>query len=573
MLTTLQINNFALIDSLEIEFTKGLNIITGETGAGKSIIVDALMVLLGERASPDLIREGENKAVIEGLFLLQKGHPVLDIIKENDIDSDKNELLLRRELLSKGTSRCFINDTPVQVNLLKKIGDNLVDFHGQHDHQLLLNKDVHIGILDIFADTKLLKKKYSIIYHELKDLINQYTILTDRENSSKTKEESLKFELKEITKVNPVADEDDLLEKELKIKENSELLYSQTSELLNILQNEESSVQKGIIQSIKILDNLKQIEPEFDIFYNECKTINVTLNEIIKFTSDYNSNIDFNSERLEEIRERLQALKGLKKRYGSIASALDRLEKLDKELLLIENLDVEIERIKNNIKNKKIELGSIALELSNKRHSGAKIFENKIVNTLKSLGVESAIFRVLINKEEIESGNSTLNKISVLINGKEYPAFFDGVDIIEFYISTNKGEIPKPLIQVASGGEISRIMLSIKSIVANSGELPILVFDEIDIGISGKIARKVGLTMKNLGLAHQIIAITHLPQIAALADRNISVKKIVKKDRTIVTALVLDMKDKVEEIAKLLSGEKITEISLKSAKELMNLEN
>src|SRR3989339_751270 len=455
MLKSLLIKNFALIDSLEIEFSRGLNIITGETGAGKSVIVEALLMALGERASADLIREGEKKAVIEGVFNLPNKSSINILLEENQIDLN-DELLIRRELSDKGNSRCFINDSPVNLALLKKIGDMLVDFHGQHDHQLLLNRETHIILLDLVADIENIKDEYLILFNSLNENIHHLRELRKNESLLKTKEESLRFELNEIEKINPKPDEENLLEQELN---------------------------------------------------------------------------------------------------------------------LIINFDDEINELEKVIINLKKQAGEKASKLSEMRKNTSLKLDKSVVQTLKTVGIENSVFRTVISNTELENDSSTSlreTEVSVITNGKAYIAKPDGIDDVEFFISTNKGETPKPLANIASGGEISRVMLALKSIVADSDKLPILVFDEIDIGISGRIAQKVGTTMKELSSNHQIIAITHLPQIAALGDRNIRVEKSTKQGRTLINCKLISEKEKVEEIAKLLSGEKITDTSLKTASELIN---
>src|SRR3989339_3981 len=572
MLKSLLIKNFALIDSLEIEFSRGLNIITGETGAGKSVIVEALLMALGARASADLIREGEKKAVIEGVFNLPNKSSINILLEENQIDLN-DELLIRRELSDKGNSRCFINDSPVNLALLKKIGDMLVDFHGQHDHQLLLNRETHIILLDLVADIENIKDEYLILFNSLNENIHHLRELRKNESLLKTKEESLRFELNEIEKINPKPDEENLLEQELNIIQNSELLHNLLNELNTILNDDDNSTYIQLNKSGKILDKLLKIEPRFKDYSEELSKATVTINEITKFSNDYLQRLQFDQARIDEIRERLLLLRGLRKKYGTYNAIFDRKTAFEKELNLIINFDDEINELEKVIINQKKQAGEKASKLSEMRKNTSLKLDKSVVQTLKTVGIENSVFRTVISNTELENDSSTSlreTEVSVITNGKAYIAKPDGIDDVEFFISTNKGETPKPLANIASGGEISRVMLALKSIVADSDKLPILVFDEIDIGISGRIAQKVGTTMKELSSNHQIIAITHLPQIAALGDRNIRVEKSTKQGRTLINCKLISEKEKVEEIAKLLSGEKITDTSLKTASELIN---
>lgn len=570
MLKSLFVKNFALIRELEIDFASGFNIITGETGAGKSIIVDALMLALGERGSADFVRQGEKKAIIEAHFFLNKNNPLMALLEEEDYDIEGGELIVRRELLAKGTSRCFLNDTPVPVNALKSYGDYLVDFHGQHDHQLILKKDSHIGILDIVAHSENELQSYSEKFAELKSLITKYKDLNSREKSLKDKKELQTFEISEIEKISPVEGEEAKLESELRILENSENLFSGTGELYAMLYENDDSVRDRLVAARKKMEGLSVIDDSFEEYSKECNSALISIDEISKFIKDYNSTINFDPVKIEEIRERLHELQGLRKKYGTYDAIFEKWEQLKEELSLITNFDAELNKLRGAITLKKIELGRIAGALSKKRQKAAKVLEKNIVASLVELGIPNSAFETRI--KDIQAEN-TLECLAATIKNCDFKAFSNGIDKVEFYISTNKGEKTKPLAEVASGGEISRIMLSIKSVVAESDSLPILVFDEIDTGISGRIARKTGLAMQKLARNHQIIAITHLPQIAALGDNNISVSKKESSGRSEINAGILSMEMKLNEVAKLISGDQVTETALKSAQELTRIKN
>lgn len=568
MIKYLYIKNFALIDELELEFGKKLNIITGETGAGKSIIVDALMLLLGERASIEYIRQGEKKAVIEGRFVLKKEQQVYQDIIDQDYEIENNEIIIRREISAKN-SRSFLNDSPIQVSLLKTLGNHLVDFHGQHDHQLLLDKESHITILDSFINDNNLLGEYKIQLNELSNLINDYKSTLKNEQDLKNKYDLIQFELNAIMSISPTENEDIELESKLNIMENSEILFQNSSDLYNILYDQEGSIYDNLIKASKILNLLSDIDKNFKDYVNDLKASIINIEEISKFSNNYSSEIEFDPDIIENHRERMAKLKLLIKKYGSIKSTLDKKNELENTLNLIENFDSEINKISDNINLLKIESGKIAKQISNKRLDAAGYLELDIMNKLNELGIANSQFTIKIKQIPIK--NLKVEDRSVIIGNKSFQTFDDGVDVVEFLISANIGEEPKQLAAIASGGEISRIMLAIKSILAESDQLPILIFDEIDTGISGKIAQKVGLAMKSLSKSHQIISITHLPQICGLADRNIFVEKITKNKRTIINAKLLNEEEKINETARLLSGKSITKSTIESAKELIQI--
>ncbi|HPI18843.1 MAG TPA: DNA repair protein RecN [Candidatus Kapabacteria bacterium] len=565
MLSHLFIQNFALIEKIELDFAPGLNIITGETGAGKSVMVDALQLALGERANSDLIRSGERKAIIEAIFKIHPNHSIFELLKEEDLDTEDSSLILRRELSDKGTSRSFINDTPVQLSFLKTIGDLLADFHGQHQHQLLLRKEIHIKILDNIADLNVKKKNYFHLFHQIQTSIEQLHQLLNKENEIKLKKEQYEFELSEIKKIAPKENEYDELEKQINIMQNSELLFNLSNDLNVFLSEDDYSARARLIKSQKILEQISGIDSSFEVFLRECSSALISIDEISKFTFSYLQNISFDPEKIEAMRERQLLLKGLRKKYGTVEQAIERTIFLEQELSLISNFDSEINKKILEIQHLKIELGIHASEISQIRKDSAKKFEKAIEEYLIELGIAFPQFKVTINQEEISNNlnisklknikNSAIaaniHQVTATIGKQEFKAYPDGIDLVEFFISTNKGEVPKPLVSVASGGEISRIMLALKNIIAKSDELDLLIFDEIDTGVSGRIATKVGQAMKNLTDHHQVIAITHLPQIAAFADSNILVEKVEENNNTYTRMKILEEKEKVYEVARL----------------------
>jgi|YNPBryulayer2012_1023412.scaffolds.fasta_scaffold01483_4 DNA repair protein RecN (Recombination protein N) len=561
MLKSLYIKNFALIDELTIEFGSGLNIITGETGAGKSILLGALGMVLGERATTDVIRKGEEKAIIEAIIDVTNNKRVAELLKAHEIESN-DEVILRREISAKGT-RCFVNDSPATLSLLHSISELCIDLHGQHEHQSLLKVDSHIRLLDDAGGLGGLVEEYRSLFITLKQSKAQLEELRNKEKNLREKRTFYEFQLKEIDSVAPEPDEWEELQTEQKILENAERIFSSTNTLHEILYANDDSVHNRLVEARNILQDLARIDKSFSDSANDAQTAQALVDEITKFVQRYNSRIDFNAERLEELRERLSALATLKKKYGgTIADVLAYREQIAKEIELAENFEDEIAKWEKRIRTQQENLSDIAERLSQKRKDTANRLSRAIVEELKKLGIPEGRLEVRFSATKDKDGD-------ILINGTRYAANANGYDEVEFLISTNLGEDVKPLSKVASGGEISRVMLALKTVLAKSDRLPILVFDEIDTGVSGKIAQAVGFSMKDLSRYHQIIAITHLPQIAAMADVHFRVSKKSINQRTVSSVEVLSDEEHKKEVARLLSGTEITEASLQSAAELI----
>ncbi|MDP2208122.1 MAG: DNA repair protein RecN [Bacteroidota bacterium] len=569
MLKHLQIHNYALIEKLEIDFDQGMNIITGETGAGKSIIIDALSLILGERADTDAIRKDTDKAIVEGAFDVSQNKNIKPLLKENEIDFS-DEVILRREVSIKGTSRCFVNDTPVPLSIMKSIGDLLVDLHGQHEHQSLLRTETHIELLDDFASLSSFVEEFKAAHSQLTSEVSKLTELQNRKKQIIEKKDLSEFQLREIDAVNPTPDEEAHLESELKILENSEKLNEETNQLYNILYDGENSIIVKLNQSLKHIEQLLLIDETFGVLKKEAESAEAIVKELTASVRDYISKIEFSPEKLEHHRNRLGQISLLKKKYGgSIETIIEFKQKLEAELQLAENFDAEINKVKEAIENKRKIASEVAKKLTAKRNEAAKKVNSEIVKVLAELGINNSRFETRVDNRLVKPGNSENALVKI---GKDfYETTPKGIDFVEFFISTNIGEDVKPLVKVASGGEISRIMLSLKTILAKSEKLPLLIFDEIDIGISGRIAQAVGLSLKNLSKLHQIIAITHLPQIAGLADTHYVVEKIEDGKRSATRLRKLTLEERIYQVAKLMSGTVVTESTLKSAKELLNI--
>jgi len=563
MLKSFEVKDYALIEHISVEFGSGLNIITGETGAGKSILIDAMSLLLGERASTEVVRKGAQKSFVEGIFDVRGNNKVKTILKENDVDFS-DELIIRREISLKGSNRCFINDSPVNLNLVKDVGNLLVDLHGQHEHQSLLRTETHIDFLDEFGDYQDLLSQFKKNYSELLQREDQLKEFQKRESSIKEKKDFYDFQIKEIDNVTPQENEDEILIEDLKILESSEKLAELTSEIYQLIYESENSIQSSLSKVKSLIQKLNEIDKSFTDVESESESALAQIQDISEFVRSYNSRINLDKEDVESKRERLGIINLLKKKYGgSVKAVIEYRQKIGEEFELAENFSGKINELNKKIIELRKNAGTLAKDLSKKRAQAAKLVKKGIEETLKDLGIQTPQFKTEIRNIQSEKDSG------VFVDEKYFKATLKGFDEVEFYISTNPGEDLKPLAKVASGGEVSRIMLALKSTLAKNDKLPLLIFDEIDVGVSGRIAQKVGRALKNLSSFHQIISITHLPQIASLADHHFSIEKIAQNERVISSLKKLPQSERITEIARLLSGEKITEASLKSARELI----
>jgi DNA repair protein RecN (Recombination protein N) len=564
MLKSLYIKDYALIESITVEFEQGLNIITGETGAGKSILIDAMGILLGDRASTEVVRRDSPKAIIEGVFDIKNNKKVSYVLDENEIEYS-DELIIRREISVKGTNRIFLNDTPVNLNTLKEIGDLLVDLHGQHEHQSLLKNEKHIEFLDEYINLEEIKSSYRKIIADINKVKNELDSLINKESLAKEKFDLYNFQLKEINEVAPNLGEEEELQNELILLENAERLTELNTNIFNQLYDSENSVFDNINIVKGFLYELSKIDGRYNEKINESESILAMVQDIAEFSRSYLNKVDLDPNKLEEIRGRLNSFNRLKKKYGgNIAAVLEYKEKIKNEVELVSNFGDKISELTGRLEFLRNEAGIIAKEINVKRIKGSELLKSEIEDSLKDLGINYSNFEVSVTNR---SANGTDKYI--IVDDSKYNYNNNGIDEVEFFISTNMGELPKPLVKVASGGEISRVMLALKTSLAKNETLPLLIFDEIDTGVSGRIGQKVGLALKKLASYHQIIAITHLPQIAALANTHYAVEKNVVNDRVISVVRKLSEDERLKEVAKLLSGEEITETGLMTAKELI----
>lgn len=558
MLTELSIKNFAIIDNLRISFKPGLNILTGETGAGKSIIIDALNLVLGERSSSEFIRTGEKTASVESVFDISGDSHIKKLLDETGVKiGSEDDLIIKREINAAGKSQVYINGERFNVSTLEKIGEYLVDIHGQHDHQLLLRKENQMEVLDSFGNLSELRSEVRARLDDFQKSENRLEELKRKYAEKAQKEELLKFQIQEIANANLKPGEDEELKKEKEILKNSLLLTQTSFKTCEALYEGDSSAY-SILSSIKPeFSRVASIDENQASFYKRFEEIAVQIRELAGEIHSYADGIDSNPKRLEEIEERIDFLNRLKRKYNaSLDEILKLKEEKESELRTMDSSGQEIGRLEAEKERLESELQKISLKLSGRRKSLASEIEKKVEKELKRLKMEKA--RFAISFAEIAKSEKGLYRVTLR-----------GIDDIEFLISPNPGEELKPLAKIASGGELSRVMLAIKSILAEADMVPVLIFDEIDSGIGGVVAEVVGEKLKEVAKKRQVLCITHLPQIAGFADAHFKVSKRVIDKKTVVKVDELDKNSRVEEIAKMLGGEKISEISRKHAREIL----
>jgi len=563
MLRTLYIRDYAIIDEIEVEFEDGLNVLTGETGAGKSIIIGALKLILGERASADMIRSDAKKAIVEGIFDSAALPDLQKLLQEYELP-EQSVLIMRREV-AKTHSRGFINDVPATLPIMREVAAHLIDLHGQHEHQSLLRVQTHLNLIDGFGGLAGLRLTYASQYDRVENLLKNYEALKTQQNNLEDSRERLTYEIAEIDTIAPQEGEEDTLQSEMHKIEHAEQLYSATASLHSMLYARENSTADQLVTALNKIRDLANIDPTLETASQEMSQAYISVKEIAALLQEYNTRIEFNPTRLEEIHDRLGELDTLKRKYGgSITAVLEYHAQITAEYDTVVNYNTTLENLEQELIEARKILAETALQLSSKRHEIAKQIESSITAEFASLGMEAGQLHIQIRQQEDSAG--------WIVSGdqkKRYRAYRHGMDEVEFLITTNTGEALRPLARVASGGEISRIMLAIKRVLASNDRLPILVFDEIDVGISGEIARKVGKSMADLSHHHQIITITHLPQIAALAHAHYIVEKQISDARAITRIRRLRDEESVEQVAALITGVEVTDAARQSARELI----
>jgi len=565
MLKKLKIKDFTLIENLEVDFKNGFQVLTGETGAGKSVIVGAIGLLCGQRGQSDIVRTESDKAILEAEFEINSNHLVDNFLKSNNIDSIDNILIIRREITRKGLSRAFINDTPSSLNQLSTLTTLIIDLHGQHQHQKLLHVENHGKYLDAFAFLNSDLEKYKLLYKSFMKIKSDLIELYDKKKNSINAHDLYSFQVAELEKTKLDENEGELQKLEKLKLENSEQLYEVAEFVGNNLYSAENSVLTSVSKALNKLKEVENIDKEYKDLSSNLDSAKVMIEEVGRTAELLKGKIEFNPERLEEIRNREAEIDWLLKKYQvkSVADLIKHHEKLKAELNRIQNYDEEIQRLEDSLKSSRNELIKMALQISHHRKIKAATLEEKMTETLLSLGMNNAQFSVDIKWIEDSDG-------MISVKGKNYKSSERGADRIEFLVSLNKGEPLKPLQKVASGGEISRIMLAIKSILNDVDDTFTMIFDEIDSGISGKVAQIVGNKFRLIGKSKQLIVITHLPQIASQAKNQYVVEKNEFDNRMSINIKILNQDERIREIAKLLGGENISAEAIANARNLLS---
>ncbi len=549
MLSKLIIQNFAIIDQLEIEFHQDLSIITGETGAGKSIILGALGLLLGNRADVKSLKKTDQKCVIEGHFILSD-LDLKDFFDEHSLDYDVNGIL-RREINTEGKSRAFINDTPVNLSTLKTLGEKLVDIHSQHETITLNNKHFQLSVVDSVCNHKNLLKEYLKGFKTFQEQKNTLQQLISTSEKSKAEFDYLQFQFDELNSASLKASEEKELEIEQQQLTHAEEIKTALNNITQILAESDQAVSSQLKISVNLLGNIEKYNPRITELKSRLSTSLIEIKDIVSELEEEAMQTSLDPNRLSIIEERLNLIYKLqqKHRLKSSEELLELKNQIEQKISAYAGIDDQIAQLKSAIEKNEIALNKVAKELSNNRTNGIQSLSKKINELLIDVGMPNAIFEV---SHQIESNLSE-----------------SGFDKITFLFSANKGFSPSELSKVASGGELSRLMLCIKSIIAQNERLATIIFDEIDTGISGEVANKVGSILQSLTKNMQVISITHLPQIAGLGDAHYFVYKDLKKDKTYTNIRILSMEERILEIAKMLSGDNPSEIAMETAKELI----
>jgi len=570
MLFQLNIKDMALIKELNIEFEEGLNVLTGETGAGKSIVIEAIDLILGGYAASDLIRDGEASLLVEGLFLLtpQEKELLNNLNSDIEIVDKEGVLLIRREVNKKGRNKCWINQRLINLSILQEIGTFLVDLHGQHNHQSLLDPSKHIDLMDNLGGDKIIKyrKKLFDNYRRWREKNKKiFQLLKDKEENIK-KIDFLKFQLEEIDKTSLVKDEDKALEGEEMVLKNAEKI-TETMEKANFVLYEggleQSSVRDSLNEVSADLGEIASLDRRIEKIRENLKEVGYQFEDIVNEIVKYKDKIDLDSQRINEVEGRLNLINSLKSKYGStIEEILEYRQKIYQELEAINCSEDKLEKLKEEIDSLEDTISTISHHLSINRIKVAGDLQKMVVRELEDLNMKRCKFKVSINSYQDDNG--------IEIDGKKYKIGPKGIDNIEFMISPNVGEKLRPLARIVSGGEVSRIMLALKSILSEVDQVPTLIFDEIDSGVGARLGEVIAQKLKALSIKRQVICVTHLPQIACRAGRHFYIEKYVLNNQTGIKLKEMKEKERIKEIARMLDGNQMSEITIQHAQKMLD---
>ncbi|ASK63246.1 DNA repair protein RecN [Virgibacillus phasianinus] len=565
MLTELSIRDFAIIDELSLSFHEGLTVLTGETGAGKSIIIDAVQLLAGGRGSVEYVRHGAAKAEIEGLFSLDTNKHLIYLVGENyGIEITDNMVVLHRTITSGGKSICRVNGKLVTLAILKEFGKTLIDIHSQHETQSLMQPESHIDLLDLY-DTELInqtKKEYKQLYERLQTLRKRYKELSENEQEMAHRLDLLTFQLDELEQASLNPDEDEDLEEERSSLANYDRIYLAIQDAYNALHGEQKGID-WLNLAVQSMEEGKNYDPFIAEKAEELANHYYLIEELSFDLRNYRDNLQYEPERLNEIEFRLNEINRLKKKYGSTANAIiDYMGKIQEEIEEITNKDSHLNKLQHQINETYQDAYLEAKQLHDSRKSAAEKLTKEIHSELKGLYLDKATFSIsFTSKKDMESETA---ETPLLLNK-------NGFDFVTFQISTNPGEPLKELSKVASGGELSRIMLALKKIFAKHQGVTSVIFDEVDTGVSGRVAQAIAEKIVHVSEQSQVLCITHLPQVAAMADRHNLIEKMEKNKRTITFVKELTENQKVDELSRMITGAKLTDTARQHATEMLEL--
>lgn len=573
MLSYLKISNFALIEELEIEFEEGLNVITGETGAGKSMIIESINVILGSAVHDNLIKSNADFLEVEALFRIHsiQQRKLEEVEEVSDILSHQNQVVIRRQVHRKKKNKCWINNHLVTLSLLQSIGNRLVDLHGQHSHQSLLHVEEHIDLVDNLGDNDFFRKKellnnYFLEWQSKTKLIKQ---LLQKRMDNLSKKDYFLYQLKEIEDARIKAWEDKELEEKINIVRHT-VQIKEIMEIANISLYEggaegETSVRDIINKLISQFQSIADLNQKIKFITEQLTEIQFKIEDIADQIIDYKDSIDFDEKQLQEMEDRLNLINHLKQKYGlKLEELLHYQDTLQQEVNSIEDDQNKIEKLKEAIEEDEKKLAQLSLELSHQRSIISKRLEKEITEELNDLHMKNCCFIIKIEQKEEDNG--------IKIGDRRLKMTPKGVDFIEFFISPNPGENVKPLAEIVSGGEVSRIMLGLKSVLSKADYIPTMIFDEIDSGVGARLGEIIAQKLLKISQYHQIIAVTHLPQIASRAKQHLFISKYVHHDKTGILFKRLSGNEQVEEIAHMLDGEKYGSISIEHARKMLNRE-
>ncbi len=562
MLVDLSIRNFAIIDELSVTFSRGLNILSGETGAGKSIIINAVNLILGDRAANDLIRTGSEEAVVEATFTLPEDNPIHQFLAEKGIDNTREGLIVRRVISRTGKNRTFINGAQVTLSTLSDVGEELINISGQHEHQTLLIPDRHIDIIDAYKRLFPQRAEVAASVKRLKALLEEFKSHSLNEEEKARRIDFLKFQIKEIQDAKLVPGEEHELKAERDLLVNAERLFRNAEEAHELLYSMEGSAAEKIAASLARIREISEIDKTLAPLLESLNGALYAVQDAGKELAAYASRVSFDPDRLEVLEARLKLIGTLKKKYGnSDQEVLDFLARAESELSGIERGEERIEELGREIEAEKKRALSLALTLSGQREQAAREFGAAVESEVSSLNMKGTRFVISIRRDKAAPTED--------LCADGYLLTVRGIDKVEFLIAPNVGEEPRAMARIASGGELSRILLAMKKTLAATQVIPTLVFDEVDAGIGGATAEVVGKKLKEVSRFQQVICITHLAQIAGFADTHYTVAKQSRGDRTVTSMERLSADERVMEIARMLSGEKITQITINHAKEII----